>query len=539
MLFKQSIFIIFLVWFSPWLSASSLLDSDDMGAQLIRKNCLGCHLPTEEGLSRISYQRKTPEGWEMTIKRMGLMHGLTISNQEIKVDNSALHEMVKYLADTQGLAPEETEGRRFLLEQDNNRVEQHDDETFGVMCARCHSGARVALQRRAKKEWNYLIDFHLGQWPSTEYSLFGRDRNWLKDAREKMLPYLSTNFPLQSKAWQNWQNSEKADLSGKWVLSGHMPAKGFFTATMQITAKKPDYYQLQVNGKYANGEAFQGSGSSVVYTGYEWRGVINFGDIKLRQTLAADQSGSTLTGRFYQHGQEHIGMEIHAIKNTDTTQLISVYPQHIKRGETQTLLITGTGLTTVPRFSKHISLVKVLEQNDNFIRAQVKASATAETGYANIKLANAELKQKLAVYNQVDNLQLSPSYAVARIGGNGGSNPKVNAMFRAYGVDYGKDGKANTEDDIHLGVLEAVRWHVVPRDEIAKEDQDVKFAGMMDANTGIFQPADAGPNPKRKRSTNNAGNLNVIATFAQNQQQITAQGRLLVTVQRWNNPPLK
>ncbi|MCZ6831570.1 MAG: hypothetical protein O7F73_18655 [Gammaproteobacteria bacterium] len=44
--------------------------------------CRGCHIPTEGGgLSRISQQRKTAEGWEMTINRMRLIHGLKLSGQ--------------------------------------------------------------------------------------------------------------------------------------------------------------------------------------------------------------------------------------------------------------------------------------------------------------------------------------------------------------------------------------------------------------------------------------------------------------------------
>ncbi len=48
-------------------------------------------------------------------------------------------------------------------------------------------------------------------------------------------------------------------------------------------------------------------------------------------------------------------------------------------------------------------------------------------------------------------------------------------------------------------------------DKIAKKDEDVKFAGNMNSSTGLFSAAAAGPNPKRYRSTNNAGNLNVVA----------------------------
>ena len=60
----------------------------------------------------------------------------------------------------------------------------------------------------------------------------------------------------------------------------------------------------------------------------------------------------------------------------------------------------------------------------------------------------------------------------------------------------------------------------------------------MDAATGVFTPGDAGPNPARKYGTNNAGNLRVIATVQDGARTLTGDGRLIVTVQRWIDPPI-
>ena len=82
-------------------------------------------------------------------------------------------------------------------------------------------------------------------------------------------------------------------------------------------------------------------------------------------------------------------------------------------------------------------------------------------------------------------------------------------------------------------------WQVEPWDEVAKEAEDVRFAGQMDQRRGIFEPAAAGPNPERRHSTNNAGNLQVVASVEQDGASVSGTGQLIVTVQRWNNPPLK
>ncbi|MGD2008106.1 MAG: hypothetical protein PVJ95_07525, partial [Cellvibrionales bacterium] len=117
--------------------------------------------------------------------------------------------------------------------------------------------------------------------------------------------------------------------------------------------------------------------------------------------------------------------------------------------------------------------------------------------------------------------------------------PKVETVFRARGMDHGADGAPGTDDDLDLGYIDSVTWRTVPRDEGAANDRDVEFAGKMDANTGRFVPAAAGPNPARARSTNNAGNLNVVARYEKDEHVVEATGRLLVTVQTWVNPPMK
>lgn len=536
---KQTLFGISLILTTPLIWATSLDKDESVGAKLIRSNCVGCHVPTTEGLSRISYQRKTPEGWEMTVNRMRLMHGLKINKGDLNIKGSGLHEIVKYLADNQGLAPSETHGVRYLLEQNLNQIETQFDDEFAIMCARCHSGARVALQRRTPKEWDYLIDFHLGQFPSVEYSMFGRDRNWLDIARNKMVPLVSKKYPFKSKDWPSWAATKKPQLNGNWILSGHMPGKGYFSATMKVEQNKKDYYSLSIKGEYVNGEKIKGTGSSVVYTGYEWRGNINFDDISLRQTFAASADGQTLTGRFYKKGQELVTMKVTAIKDSTNTQILSVYPNHIKKGETKTLTLTGVGLSPSLNLPSSLVVNKIISQNTNRLVVNVTAKDSASIGYAEIKIGEAKLTNQLAIYKQVNALEVIPSYGVSRVGDNGGSTPKTDTLFRAVGIDYGKDGIANTEDDINLGYIEEVTWEVVPRDEIAKKDNDVKFAGHMNTNTGLFSPANAGPNPERYRSTNNAGNLNVIAKLTENGNEISGMGRLLVTLQRWNNPPLK
>src|SRR5215831_19417346 len=63
-----------------------------IGSEAVKKACSPCHKADEKGrLTRISWRRTTPEGWEFTIKRMISLNGLQIEPADAR-------EVLKYLA---------------------------------------------------------------------------------------------------------------------------------------------------------------------------------------------------------------------------------------------------------------------------------------------------------------------------------------------------------------------------------------------------------------------------------------------------------
>jgi quinohemoprotein amine dehydrogenase len=208
---------------------------------IIDTKCTTCHTPTSQGLSRISDLRKTPEAWFMTVNRMQKDHGLILSKEEEQ-------SVVKYLADTQGLNYDESESFRYILEKTPNYQEDFKDSLFVEMCARCHSGARVGLQRRSSAEWDNLVNFHLGKFPTLEYQALSRDRDWFDIAQKQMVPYLASNYG-------NEKNFElkTIDFEGSWSLFGHKLGSGDFSATMKLTKTSKDNYNLILNGKFVDG----------------------------------------------------------------------------------------------------------------------------------------------------------------------------------------------------------------------------------------------------------------------------------------------
>src|SRR5207244_2403541 len=121
---------------------------------LVRSRCGGCHRTDEKGrMSRISYRRATPENWERTIRRMVTLNHATLEPTDAR-------SIAKYLADTQGLAPEELRPIAFEEERRSIEYTYKADETTANLCSSCHSIARALSERRTKQEWELLVAMH-------------------------------------------------------------------------------------------------------------------------------------------------------------------------------------------------------------------------------------------------------------------------------------------------------------------------------------------------------------------------------------------
>lgn len=496
---------------------------------IVQQKCLACHVDEgKNSWSRISHQRKTPEGWLMSIARMQIMHGLTIDDDERRA-------LVKYLADRQGLAPSETEGARYALERRLNTAESFESQAFTETCARCHSGARVMLQRRPASEWEHLVHFHLGQWPTTEYQALARDRDWLDLALNNMVPELASMLPLQSADWDTWQKSIKPGVSGDWTFAGKMPGKGEMHGVMQVTETSKDQFSVSLKGQYSDGTVFNGTGDAVLYTGYEWRANLMVDGTPMRQVFSAAKMGE-MHGRMFDREHDERGFDFSAAKlGGDHSSIVAIQPEYIKAGETAELTVVGAGLSGELVLGKGLTLIKDISSEKNKRVLQVKADSSTVPGVQTVRIGKST--SGITVYDQVSSLKVIPEFQVARVGGNGGSTPKMEAVFEAEAWAAGKDGLTGTEDDFRIGFMPAT-WSVAPFDESSAADNDVHFSGRMNAASGVFSPALAGPNPERRMSTNNAGNLKVIASLEDAGKSITANGQLIVTIQRWNNPPI-
>ena len=92
------------------------------------------------------------------------------------------------------------------------------------------------------------------------------------------------------------------------------------------------------NGQFADGEALSGSGSAIVYTGYEWRGTLKIGDESYRQVMAASADGAELTGRMFQRDHDEWGLRM---------RLCGDAPERAAGGATGFIAAGGESLPTL------------------------------------------------------------------------------------------------------------------------------------------------------------------------------------------------
>lgn len=511
--------------------AAQASDPAPDGKALLSSKCAACHLPVEGGMNRIDQSRRTPEGWDMTIGRMIVAHGVRVTSEERQA-------LVKYLADNHGLAPEETQSRRYVLERDFTRVEDVDDKKVAETCARCHSYARIALQRRTQEDWKKLANFHAGQYPSIEIQQGGRDRDWWDIASQEMPKVLGARYPYQSEIWSKWQSVEKSTAAGQWRVVGHRPGWGSYEGGAVIKGKD-DRYTLDMQINYANGKTEKALGKAIVYTGFEWRGNVKQGDLQVAQVFQLSQDGKTLTGRWHEVGVDSIGGQFKAVRVDDSSSahILAVEPMGIKAGSTREVTIYGTHLSGDVHFGKGLSVKRVIAASPDKVVVEVIADSGAVDGVRSLDVGGVKSEGGLTVYNKIDYISIEPDVAMARVGGGGGPLPKVPVQFEAIAFAVGPDRKKGTADDLRLGYVPAT-WTMANLNAGAEEMKDVDFSGKLEPH-GLFIPGDAGPNPKRKYSTNNAGELEVTARVDDGGREIKASKPLVVTVQRWNDPPIR
>jgi quinohemoprotein amine dehydrogenase len=189
----------------------------------------------------------------------------------------------------------------------------------------------------------------------------------------------------------------------------------------------------------------------------------------------------------------------------------------------------GTG-TTVKR---------IVKTSPALVTVEVEVAANAAPGIHDVALAHSVAERAIAIYDKVAYIKVMPDASMARLGG--AVSAKQFAQFEAIAYAAGADGKTQTVDDIPLGPVKA-SWGM---EEFTStpDDDDLKFVGNI-SESGMFTPSLEGPNPERKKQTNNYatnnwGDVWIAATYESGGKPLKARSYLVVTIPtyvRWDQP---
>ena len=298
------------------------------------------------------------------------------------------------------------------------------------------------------------------------------------------------------------------------------------------------------------GQTVTRRGRAVVYTGFQWRGRSS-GDATAafpipgvstdwREVLFVDRDWRHAEGRWFTGAYNELGLDVklHRV-GTDPIVLGTTEPM-IKTGASrQELHLFGANLPSSPsptdvNFGPGVTVDRIVSATPTQMTVSVSVAPDATLGRRNVIVAGATGEASVAVYNTIDFIKVRPQSGLSRLGG-GTAFPKQLQQFEAIGYAKGPDGKADTKDDVELGLLN-VSWSI---EEYAAtfHDDDKDFVGEIDAETGLFTPNIDGPNPKRKHNANNYGDVWVVATYprvrgaaASNARAVKGRAHLLVTV---------
>jgi quinohemoprotein amine dehydrogenase len=436
----------------------------------------------------------------------------------------------------------------------------------------------VISQRRTREEWNLLIAMHRGYYPLVDNQGFRRGgpapRDPSPDGRppdtrhpvDKAIEHLAKAFPLKTPEWSSWSATMRpARLEGTWAISAAQLGKGPVYGRMQLRSapNNPDEFTSDITLINARtGERVTRTGQAIVYTGYQWRGrssaagatssavgdggaTVAAGE-DLREVMFVDRDWRTMDGRWFTGAYDEIGFDVKLERAGGEPRVLGTDRASLRTGSTgQTLRVYGLNLPATLQaadidLGPGITVTGVTSSGPDEIRVTVNVAANATQGTRDLFIAGSRAKGP-AVYDAIDAIRVMPTWAMARVGG--AVFPKALAQFEAHAFDNGPDNRADTPDDIDLGLVD-VRWSL---EEFAAtyDDDDVKFVGTIDARTGLFTPNIDGPNPARSGQRNNVGDVYAVATYTTEPsadkpaKTLRGRGHLLVTVplyMRWEEP---
>jgi quinohemoprotein amine dehydrogenase len=532
--------------------------------ELVIQKCGGCHTRDEKGdMLRISWERATPEGWEEAIKRMVRLRGVKLTPDEARA-------ILKYLATDHGLAPEEAKPIMYYAEhriQDETNIP--NDNVKGA-CANCHALARPLSWRRTAQDWKYLANLHVALYPQADEAFrLGINAGGFDEGQHHADPgaplpvdialeYLAKTAPLETPEWAAWRARMRAPkLSGKWMVTAYVPGRGRFIGDMEVTTASGSDDEFNTTVKLTSvkdGSSITRTGHSLIYAGYAWRGrskgklpanaTPNDLNSDVREVMWVSPDQNTAEGRWFWGEYQEFGFDVRMQRASLDPTLLGTDVTMLKTGSTGTRVrLIGESLPAQVAasdldFGTGVTVKRIVSHTPTEIVAEVDTAAGAVSGKRDIAFHRSVLQSAIAVYDRIDYVKVTPDSALAHLGSD--VHPKGFQQFEAIAYQRGADGKPHTADDVELGPID-VKWSV---EEFYSTygDDDREFVGSL-SSTGLFTPSSDGPNPQRKFSRNNYGDVWVVATAKDEKDKegkpLEGKSYLVVTVPtyiKWDQP---
>lgn len=521
------------------------------------EKCGTCHAPDDKGnLSRISWIRATPEMWSQSIKRMASLNGMQITGDEAR-------SITRYLGTWHGLAPEEAKPVMYMPERRIVEETLIPNDNMKMACASCHAFGQPLSSRRSKREWGLLQSMHSALYSQAEFALErpagDQPEGRAEDAKplshgEVALAWLSENASLNTPEWSAWRPRIRTPrLGGKWLVDADLRGKGRYVGEMTITPAGDDFTTSVTLRSLSTGETLTRSGKGLVYAGYSWRGTSNSGaepaspaDVAktLREAMWFSPDQSSAEGRWYWGEYHEFGLDVKMTRATGAPVLSAVAPYAVQTGAKGAQIhVYGDALPAglAPAdldFGSGITVRSVSLVSPGEAVATVDVASDAMIGVRDVALGSSVLTGALPVFNAADYMKVTPETAMARLGGI--KYAKGYEQFEAIAWSDGPDGKRGTEDDFAIMPIDAsFTMQELPT---VTYDDDVKFVGTL-SDSGFFDPSFEGPNPERRFSRNNYGEVWAVATAKALKDRkgdpMTSRAYLVTTVpmyRRWDQP---
>ena len=172
-----------------------------------------------------------------------------------------------------------------------------------------------------------------------------------------------------------------------------------------------------------------------------------------------------------------------------------------------------------------IAIEKITQGSSGQIALQVHVAADAKIGRRDLRVLKASKAASLTIFDKIDYILVLPEKAMPRLGGVRAVKRFI--QFEAHAFSSGPDGIPGNSDDLDLGMIKA-SWSI-SEPSTSSGAQNTKYVGTID-QAGLFTPAGEGPNAERFRSTNNAGDVWVNASYTPDGSATALSARAYVLV---------